>query len=325
MVWISTDHSKLRDRTPALSLAHNQSTPIKKKYECGICRVSVDTEDDLHKHLTEHSNASFQEEPWDPSLTYEHVAISPIRNSDLIDISDHGDLDISCTVDVSTEKPKFSCTICDFSSKFKQNLQRHLKGHKFEKAPKLRSDSKAENQIKVRAHFRCDVCTYTTKYKFNLNRHVSRVHSDGRSDRGSMYICQFCGKKLRSKFAQTLHLKTLHTKVFKHTCPTCSKGFNQLTPYRGHLASHHDILKEKCDLCSESFNHKTSLTAHRQAVHDKRTFQCSSSSCSAVYSSSRAMRDHVKAEHNNERLRCKKCPNTYKWRSSLKYHMDTAH
>ena len=79
-----------------------------------------------------HSNANFQEEPWDPSLTNKHVAISPIRNSDLIDISDHGDLDISCTVDVSTEKPKFSCTICDFSSKFKQNLQRHLKGHKFE-------------------------------------------------------------------------------------------------------------------------------------------------------------------------------------------------
>ena len=52
-----------------LAFTHTQSTPLKKKHECGICGISVNTKFDLRKHLKEHLSADSQEEPFDSSLT----------------------------------------------------------------------------------------------------------------------------------------------------------------------------------------------------------------------------------------------------------------
>lgn len=321
------DSFKLERHVSNFSVAHTQNTPLKKQHECGICGIVVDTGFDLVKHHKKHSSADVEEKPSGFSLNFEHVTISPAPKSDLIAMTtSDGDVEISCTVDVITRKPKFSCGICEYSSKFQQNLKRHLKVHReLKSAPKSESDLKVKKQVKCRNSLRCSVCNYTTLYRFNLNRHVSKVHSDGQNDQRPTYKCNFCGKELHSKFAQKLHEKTVHIKIFKYNCPTCSKGFNQVVPYRGHLASHYDILKERCDLCPASFNYKKSLAEHKQVIHEKRNFSCPQASCSAVYSSVRHLRDHARAEHSNERLPCDKCPKTFKWRSSLKYHKDTSH
>lgn len=320
------DSFELERHAGNFSVTHTQNTRLKKQHECGICGISVDTGFDLPKHHEEHSSADVEEKPSGFSVNFEHVTVSAAPHSDLIAMTT-GDrnLEISCTVDVITRQSKFSCGICEYFSKFKQNLKRHLKvHHELKKTPKSKSDYKVKKQ-KCRKNLRCHVCNYTTLYRFNLNRHISQVHSDRQNNQRPTYKCKFCGKELHSKFAQKLHEDTVHTKLFKYTCPTCSKGFNQVIPFKGHLASHYDILKEKCDLCPASFNYKKSLAEHKQVIHEKRNFRCPQLACAAVYSSVRHLRDHARAEHSNDRLPCDKCPKTFKWRSSLKYHKDTAH
>jgi hypothetical protein len=239
---------------------------------------------------------------------------SEIKDTEMDDIDESFDKECS----------RYICKVCNYSSKYKQNLKRHMNIHRQGKAPSPVSDTPTKQKLKT-CHS-CSICNYTSSRKSNFTRHLQVHETDERLKKTKeIYICETCGKQFKSKFALKLHTESIHLKKFKFSCPTCDRGFNQFHQFRGHMASHHESLNEKCLLCSLTFRYKTSLNEHIESVHKQVKFACSFLNCDVQCSSNRALIEHVRAKHNKDRFPCDKCDKTFKWRSSLKYHRSRFH
>lgn len=55
---------------------------------------------------------------------------------------------------------------------------------------------------------------------------------------GEKYVCDKCGKALRSRSGLWMHTKTVHVRKFKHTRTICLKSFQQRDHYVGHTNRH---------------------------------------------------------------------------------------
>lgn len=110
---------------------------------------------------------------------------------------------------------KYVCNVCGFASKTSGNHYRHKNIHKtggvkcfhcetcgksFDSKLKLSSHQIIHRP--VRPHV-CKVCNKGFLYKNKLERHVLSVHA-----RERRFPCDFCGRKLASKFGLGIHLKT---------------------------------------------------------------------------------------------------------------------
>ena len=187
-----------------------------------------------------------------------------------------------------------------------------------------------ESIEEVRTTHQCDVCGYQSAYKQNLTRHMKNhlattepVSSQGDMDR---LVCQHCGKSFKSRCGLQDHIKDKHLKVFKYTCEVCSKGFNRLWNYKGHLNCHHKELREKCD-CGKQFQYKTSLIRHkkqcthgREEIPNPNPFECTL--CGSTFKEKKTMKDHMRGAHGGKEYQCHVCGKLFSWRSSLSYHFN---
>ena len=185
--------------------------------------------------------------------------------------------------------------------------------------------------VKVkRSVFKCEMCFYESYYKQNWRRHVNnhkRVNnaSSAAEDPGSkqqpLFVCEWCTTTFKTKHGLKLHTRTKHLKEFRFLCSVCGAGFNVLSAFRGHLASHHKKLKEKCSLCAATFQYKKSLIKHVQRIHEgveEKTFYCNE--CKISFSGRDTLLQHIRGKHGGKGFECKFCAKVFRWRSSLAYH-----
>jgi len=111
----------------------------------------------------------------------------------------------------------------------------------------------------------CDSCSYQSQYRQNLNRHKKTQHQLGGDHEVNVksYVCDQCGKTYKTKYGLTLHIKSIHQRIFKFQCQICQKGFSQSANYKGHLASHDTVLKLKCDQCNARLQYRKNCLAIR--------------------------------------------------------------
>ena len=172
-----------------------------------------------------------------------------------------------------------------------------------------------------RTYKSCSVCDYKSQYPTNVRRH-ERTHHTPDQLGGAHFLCSYCGKVYRSKSGLQLHQKSVHDKKIRFECRVCTKKFNTLRNYRGHMASHDSGLRERCPDCKSTFQTKRSMLRHREScknVQNKRRFICSF--CGLECNSNDALREHKIRLHEGKVLHCSKCSKQFKWRSSLSYHM----
>ncbi|KAJ8973140.1 hypothetical protein NQ317_001876 [Molorchus minor] len=82
----------------------------------------------------------------------------------------------------------YTCEMCEYQTKHKSNLTRHLLVHR------------KNSEVKM---FECDTCQYKTKHKSCLNRHLL-VH--GENSDVKMYRCETCHYKARHKSSLDRHI-----------------------------------------------------------------------------------------------------------------------
>jgi KRAB domain-containing zinc finger protein len=110
----------------------------------------------------------------------------------------------------------FCCESCNFSSKSKQNLARHIQ-RKHSKNPPV---------------FSCNKCPAKFAAKEYCTRHMRLVHTTG------CVKCEVCGDKFKHTEYLNIHMKSIHTGLVLH-CAQCKYATRRKYDLRLHINKHH--------------------------------------------------------------------------------------
>ena len=179
--------------------------------------------------------------------------------------------------------------------------------------------------------FKCAICNYTSRFKQNVRRHERRHLTESPreshspldvEDSRNCTLCDQCGKPFKTKHGLKLHVNSKHLNIFRFKCSVCSAQFNMKSAFQGHLATHRKELKAKCSECGAEFQYKQSLKDHKKNVHNipkKKKYVCDL--CDQNFSCRDTLLQHRRGMHGGKAFDCPKCDATYRWRTSLAYHM----
>jgi hypothetical protein len=80
--------------------------------------------------------------------------------------------------------------------------------------------------------------------------------------------CKICSKGYVSNFALAIHMDGVHKKIKPHKCPICLKGFTQSGHMRDHVnVVHKKFRRFKCTICSKDFATNYFLKTHVNTFH----------------------------------------------------------
>lgn len=96
---------------------------------------------------------------------------------------------------------RYHCSFCNYSTIYKQTLQRHHRTHTGERP------------------FECEYCLKTFAQKCNMKSHM-RLHTGE-----CPYKCQFCHASFRQRHLLTSHLQEEHAVRLAFKCGYCASGF----------------------------------------------------------------------------------------------------
>ncbi|CAG9825096.1 unnamed protein product [Phaedon cochleariae] len=157
---------------------------------------------------------------------------------------------------------KFKCEHCDFESKIKYFVDRHL----------------CSNKPVERPLYRCSLCSYTSKLKTGVYNHMT-VHK--KPSETNMYECELCPYKSKWPHCLRNHLKTHKTEeVPVHKCEHCDFQANNKYSVRTHAQKHDGPRKKKihqCDVCAYQCLSKRQLGKHMEthkALSERQWFAC---------------------------------------------------
>ena len=114
----------------------------------------------------------------------------------------------------------FGCSLCDYTSKFKQNVKFHTVTH-----------------TKVKAH-PCSYCGMLFTQKSSMRRHTRSVHT-----KESEHQCPLCYQTFTLRSSLTRHHATVHLQLKPFKCLICAKKF----PKKGALKYHVQLHSKKVE------------------------------------------------------------------------------
>jgi hypothetical protein len=136
----------------------------------------------------------------------------------------------------------FTCVQCDFQTKAKRSLQRHLNA-------RHTSDENAQ-------WFECPSCTFKTKHKQLLNRHVLCKHIDPSNIR--WFQCDQCPSKAKQNFLLKTHLRLKQSNENQcFECDKCGHKCKQKSKLKqSEIVNHTNCEEMKC-MCCEKCSYQT--------------------------------------------------------------------
>uniref|UniRef100_A0A1Q3G0U8 Putative transcription factor iiia n=1 Tax=Culex tarsalis TaxID=7177 RepID=A0A1Q3G0U8_CULTA len=158
--------------------------------------------------------------------------------------------------------------------------------------------------------FHCPLCPSQFKRKAHLERHMES-HTGNRK-----FACKECGASFTKAIVLARHMNHYHQRSINTTgkpkkraisgnykCAFCPKSFKHRPSLNTHVQSHYDILPFVCDICNARFAVAQGLSVHRGKFHSSGTV----------------------AKPDMARFKCDHCPRFFKYRRSLKEHVEVGH
>ena len=167
--------------------------------------------------------------------------------------------------------------------------------------------------------FHCTVC-----YKLFTTQTLLDTHTCGKTRRVSgkekKHKCDTCGKMFGWRGHLTTHIRTVHLKITRFSCPYCKYRTDHKPDLTKHLATHTGDKMYKCTQCDYSAAEKKSLTIHIYNNHTNKTYKCRYKKCGVKKSSVQELHEHIRTEHPLQQHRCDVCPMSFKEAAKLTRH-----
>ena len=141
---------------------------------------------------------------------------------------------------------KHKCPHCKYCTKYKGDLNKHIRTHSGEKPYKC--------------HYKG--CNKHFAQKGHLNKHI-RTHSGEKP-----FKCSYngCNKRFAQKCNLDAHIKR-HLGDKRHKCSFCSKAFVSSSDLKAHIRTHTGEKPYECKQCKKRFAHQSNLKHHIQRLH----------------------------------------------------------
>ncbi|XP_050297306.1 zinc finger protein 64-like isoform X2 [Anthonomus grandis grandis] len=223
----------------------------------------------------------------------------------------------------------FKCPLCDFKSRHKVSLKRHIKLHNPEQLETFRCgycnfETYYERHFRVHVKvlhlgdgdkkvYQCNQCSYASNYRENLSRH-KKTHLA--PDERSSFICHICDFQTFYRRSYRVHMEMIHNVLDSQKCEEEYKCYHCPfeTRYRvnivRHLKTHMKGRTEvfECTDCDFKTIHKTNFNTHVLRHKDPgkiKIYQCQHCSHKTFYKAS--LRSHLKLHMKKEEVETYKC------------------
>ncbi|KAJ8910029.1 hypothetical protein NQ315_003459, partial [Exocentrus adspersus] len=216
----------------------------------------------------------------------------------------------------------FKCDSCDYKTRWKRRLEKHMVVHK---------------EINL---YKCDWCDFKTKWKALLNSHVMEFHNNDSEIK--WYKCDFCDYRSKRQTAMRSHVtlnhnrscRTLsHKQTKRFQCTLCNYRSNWKYAIRKHASLEHNedskIKWYKCDLCPYKTKYRSSLRTHKLVHMDDseiKWFHCHLCEYRSKYKYH--FKSHIQRHINAskvEDVKCDLCEFKTKSKAALKIHESLDH
>ncbi|XP_063688647.1 zinc finger protein 501-like [Bolinopsis microptera] len=167
-------------------------------------------------------------------------------------------------------------------------------------------------------------CTATGCLKLFKTQQELETHTCGKnrvvSGKEKVHKCDVCGKMFAQRCTLTAHIRTVHDKVARLSCPYCKYKTDQQPNLTRHMLTHTGDKQYKCTQCDYTAITKQSLTTHIYNNHTNKTYKCQYKQCGVKKPSEQELYDHISTEHPLQQYRCDVCPMSYNRADTLEAH-----
>ena len=178
----------------------------------------------------------------------------------------------------------------------------------------LRNHVRAVHVMKGDKNKLCHLCPAKFKWAATLKQHLDEIHEGNKHAK-----CQYCEKMFYSNSQLRRHERChgLHQSKFV-VCQQCGRKFLFNHNLKRHTEIMHGSKQEiyHCSYCGRGYNTKTSMVSHVQLVHFN-LFSYACKQCSATFSRSKFLVDHMRTVHKVENYQVTVNPKErYKYRQN---------
>ncbi|KAL7631667.1 UNVERIFIED_CONTAM: hypothetical protein RMT77_018036 [Armadillidium vulgare] len=357
-----SDEDELDYEEVGIDNQESNTKNIKKLFKCSKCDLETKYKKSLVRHMSKkHPDGKPSHRSENDFVTNEKNKLKcPEANfitiptmlehssEDKLDCEENGienqenDEDkLSNTKDI---KKLFRCLKCDFETKYKKSLDRHMSSQKHLDKPSLHC-TKCEFTTNDKNKLECHVlshcgtkllnsssCDFKTEFAETFDAHLESNHI-GNSDEDS----QSCDdSKPATDDSQHLDTPSGEEDLMWHECPVCEFRTKRVH-YLNHHMRNHSFSRYKCEFCNYKTNTKASFTTHLNTHEapisfsnseeevNKTLLECSD--CSFKTKRKSAFVSHVSQHTNKTFLNCFECdfqtPNEDELDSHIQSHTKT--
>lgn len=224
------------------------------------------------------------------------------------------------------ENGSFSCDDCLKIFKTKKNFLQHRKRHLGEYVTSCDICNRGfvtRNEYNQHMKYKHgnNICPVCGRSCYNLRKHL-KIHSDGYQTK--RLACGFCDKTFAQQHLLDYHYVRMHKDGGRrYICDICGKEIRSFEGFKGHMNMHKESNPIQCVQCGKKFGLVHSLNLHMRLHTGEKPHCCAE--CGKSFSQRGSLSQHMKTHLGNKSLACAFCDGMFVNKIQLNYHIKNQH